>query len=174
MQWASENRLIRDSEASHAGELLEVLSAHILGRCHRVVGRTPVASGLQAGPRADPGRAGPGGRVLLRQCRCAFTVLEAGFQHDATGRGYAGRLDEPVPRCRTDLTKNVRGHFSSCVTLPSEIKQRAREVREAAQILIKRSQELSDRSDVLIREAEARLFESQRALRRAMSRSKTS
>lgn len=78
------------------------------------------------------------------------------------------------PRCRTDLTKNVRGHFSSCVTLPSEIKQRAREVREAAQILIKRSQELSDRSDVLIREAEARLFESQRALRRAMSRSKTS
>jgi hypothetical protein len=35
------------------------------------------------------------------------------------------------PRCRTDLTKNVRGHFSSCVTLPSEIKQRAREVREA-------------------------------------------
>jgi hypothetical protein len=59
-------------------------------------------------------------------------------------------------------------------TLPSAIKQRAREVREAAQILTKRSQELSDRSDVLIREAETRLFESQRALRRAMSRSKTS
>jgi len=32
------------------------------------------------------------------------------------------------------------------------------------------TQQLSDRSDVLIREAEARLFASQRALRVAMSR----
>ena len=78
------------------------------------------------------------------------------------------------PRCRTDLTEHVRGHLSSCGTLPSEIKQRAREVREAAQMLIKRSQELSDESDVLILEDEARLFESQRAPRRAMSRSKAS
>ena len=78
------------------------------------------------------------------------------------------------PRCRTDLTMNVRAHLFRCRTLPAEIRQRAREVREAAQILIKRSQELSERSDVLIRKAEADLFESQRALRRAMSRSTTS
>lgn len=74
------------------------------------------------------------------------------------------------PRCRTDLTQNVRGHLFNCVTLPSEIKQRSRKVREAAQILIKRSQELSDSSDVPIRQAEARLFAQQRALRVAMSR----
>jgi hypothetical protein len=50
------------------------------------------------------------------------------------------------------------------------MKQRAQEVRDAAQLLIKRSQELSDQSDVLIREAEALLFERQQALRIAMSR----
>src|SRR5262245_16949386 len=97
MQWASENRLIRDSEAAHAGELLEVLSAHLLGRCHRVVGGTPVASGLQTGPRADPGRTGPTVRVLLRPCRCALPVLQPGLPPDGAGRGYAGRRDEPVP-----------------------------------------------------------------------------
>jgi hypothetical protein len=36
--------------------------------------------------------------------------------------------------------------------------------------LIKKSQELSDKADVLIREAEARLFDCQRALRAAMAR----
>jgi len=43
-------------------------------------------------------------------------------------------------------------------------------VREAAQHLVKESQQLRDRSDVLIREAEAALFERQRALREAMSK----
>jgi hypothetical protein len=56
------------------------------------------------------------------------------------------------------------------VVPPSEIRERAREVRNAAQVLIKHSQELSDRSDVLIREAEAHLFEQQQALRAAMAR----
>jgi hypothetical protein len=74
------------------------------------------------------------------------------------------------PRCRKDLTESIRGHFYSCVTLPSEMKQRTQEVRDAAQLLIKRSQELADQSDVLIREAEALLFERQQALRIAMSR----
>jgi hypothetical protein len=74
------------------------------------------------------------------------------------------------PRCRKDLTESIRGHFYSCVTLPSEMKQRTQEVRDAAQLLIKRSQELADQSDVLIREAEALLVERQQALRIAMSR----
>ena len=74
------------------------------------------------------------------------------------------------PRCRKDLTESIQGHLYSCVTLPSEMKQRTQEVRDAAQLLIKRSQELSDRSHVLIREAEAHLFERQQALRLAMRR----
>src|SRR5215831_1139337 len=74
------------------------------------------------------------------------------------------------PRCRTDLTASVRAHVFSCRILPAEIRRRTMEVRDAAQLLIKRSQELSDRSDVLIREAEAHLFERQQALRVAMAK----
>ena|SRR5262245_13061254 len=74
------------------------------------------------------------------------------------------------PRCRIDLTESVRGHLFSCVRLPAEIRQKTQEVRDAAQLLIKQAREAIDRSDVLIREAEARLFERQQALRAAMAR----
>src|SRR5262249_3483577 len=74
------------------------------------------------------------------------------------------------PRCRRDLTETVRTHLFGCVMLPSEIQQRTKDVREAAQILIKRSQQAIDRTDVLIREAEAHLLERQQALRAAMRR----
>jgi hypothetical protein len=73
------------------------------------------------------------------------------------------------PRCRMDLTASVRAHLFSCSVLPAEIQRRTQEVREAAQILVKRSQQLVDTSDVLIREAEAHLLERQQALRRAMA-----
>src|SRR5262245_3437181 len=73
------------------------------------------------------------------------------------------------PRCRTDLTVAVRAHIFICPALPAEIRRRAREVREAAQALVKRSQQLVDASDILIREAEAHLFAQQQALRRAMA-----
>ena len=74
------------------------------------------------------------------------------------------------PKCRGDLTASARAHLFGCVLLPSEIRRRAQEVREAAQRLVKQSQQARDRSDVLMREAEAALFERQRALREAMSR----
>src|SRR5215468_10268963 len=47
------------------------------------------------------------------------------------------------PRCRTDLTASLRAHVFSCPLLPAEIRRRARAVREAAQMLVKRSQELT-------------------------------
>jgi len=74
------------------------------------------------------------------------------------------------PRCRCDLTPSVRAHLYGCAILPAEVRQRAREVRAAAQHLVKQAQQLRDKSDVLIREAEAALFGRQRALRDAMSR----
>jgi hypothetical protein len=94
--------------------------------------------------------------------RYRFTELAA----DVLGGGRTNLC----PRCRRDLTESVRAHVFSCLTLPSEIRERTQNVRDAAQILIKRSQELSDRSHVLIREAEANLAERQRALRAAMAR----
>jgi hypothetical protein len=43
-------------------------------------------------------------------------------------------------------------------------------VREAAQRLVKRSRQLLDKSDVVMRETEAALYASQLALRAAMAR----
>jgi len=80
-----------------------------------------------------------------------------------------GSRTNMCPRCRQDLTEAVRAHLFRCAWLPSEVRLRAKAVREAAQRLVKEAQQLRDRSDVLIREAEAALFESQRALREAMS-----
>jgi hypothetical protein len=56
------------------------------------------------------------------------------------------------------------------MVLPSELRQKTQDVRDAAQRLIKRSQEAIDKSDVLVREAEAHLLERQQALRAAMAR----
>ena len=74
------------------------------------------------------------------------------------------------PRCRGDLTESARAHLYSCVVLPSELRLRTQQVRDAAQLLIKRSQQTIDRSDVMIREAEVHLLERQQALRAMMAR----
>ena len=73
------------------------------------------------------------------------------------------------PRCRKDLTATARAHIFSFAIAPAEVRLRAQAVREAAQRLVKHTQQARDRSDVLIREAEATLFERQRALREAMA-----
>src|SRR5262245_44424348 len=65
--------------------------------------------------------------------------------------------------------QNVRTHLYGCATPPSVVRLRARAGREAARRVVKQAEQLRDRSDVLIREAEAALFERQRALREVMS-----
>jgi hypothetical protein len=94
-----------------------------------------------------------------------FTELAA----DMLGSGRTN----VCPRCRRDLTEEVRAHLFRCMMLPAEVRLRAQAVREAAQRLVKQSRQARDRADVLIREAEARLFEQQRALRTALARRKT-
>ena len=54
--------------------------------------------------------------------------------------------------------------------LPVALRRRAQAAREAARRLVKQTQEVRDNGDVLIREAEAAIFESQQALRAAMSK----
>ena len=70
------------------------------------------------------------------------------------------------PRCRAKLIGSVRAHFYNCAILPSTVRQRAREARQAAQRLVKQSRELGDRADVLMRELEVAL----RTLREAAVR----
>ena len=74
------------------------------------------------------------------------------------------------PRCRQELTEAVRAHLFRCAMVPAEVRLLGQAVRDAAQLLLKKSEQLRGRSDVLIREAEALLVKRQRALREAMSR----
>lgn len=92
------------------------------------------------------------------------------FRFAELGADPMGGRTNLCTKCRQDLTESVRAHVFSCVTLPSELRERTQQVRDGAKILIKRSQEAKDRSDVLIREAEAHLCERQQALRAAMAR----
>jgi ribosomal protein S27E len=72
------------------------------------------------------------------------------------------------PRCRKDLTENVRTHLYGCAKLPAEVRLRAQALREAAQRLVRQSQELVENADVRIREAETALFLAHHALRAEM------
>jgi hypothetical protein len=98
-------------------------------------------------------------------CDLRFRMAE--LAADAFGGGT-----NLCPRCRKDLTQSARGHVYGCAMLPVEVRLKAQAAREAAQHLVKESQQLRGTSDVLIREAEAALFERPRALREAMSRVK--
>jgi len=65
-----------------------------------------------------------------------------------------------------DLTERLREHLYGCALLPGEVRRSARVARAAARRLVKQSHELSDRADVLMREAEAAIA----ALRETMKR----
>jgi hypothetical protein len=61
------------------------------------------------------------------------------------------------PKCRQNLTESIRAHLHGCEAVPGEIRRQAKAARVAAQRLVKQSRELTDRADVLLREAEAAL-----------------
>ena len=79
---------------------------------------------------------------------------------------FLGHKTHLCPHCHTDLTENVRAHIYECTVLPVEVRLRARAARDAARRLVKQSSELTDRADVLMREAEAAIA----ALRDTMRR----
>jgi hypothetical protein len=106
------------------------------------------------------------GHVVARCPACDISFRYTELAADILG----GSRTNMCPRCRRDLTEAVRAHLFRCARVPSDIQLRAQAVREAVQHLVKKSQQARGRSDVLIREAEATVFESQRALREAMSR----
>ena len=72
-------------------------------------------------------------------------------------------------QCRRDLTDSVRAHLYGCALLPAEVRRRAEAAREAARELVKRSQQLHNKADVLMREAEVALDERRKALRWSLS-----
>jgi hypothetical protein len=96
------------------------------------------------------------------ECRRLYRQHELGW--DVFGHGAL-----LCPRCRVDLTANVRSHLYTCLLVPSDVRKRAREARETAARLVKQSHELSDRADVLIREAEVAISKLREAMRHMIS-----
>ena len=96
--------------------------------------------------------------VVARCVSCARS-----FRQHQLSAGLFGDDTDLCPRCGKDLTDAVRAHLYSCAMLPAEVRRRAQEIRAASQQLMKQSGELTDRADVVMREAEA--------LRDAMKRS---
>src|SRR5262245_61829384 len=148
-------------------------------KCSRPISVTAVIEPYNGRlPHSDCARSGglaPEERALLFGYRSAHAVArcrpcDPDFRMTQLAADLFDGRTNLCPRCRADLTENVRGHLFPCVTLPSEIRQRTQDVRDAAQRLIKQSRQTIERSDVLIREAEAHLQERQQALRAAMAR----
>jgi len=79
------------------------------------------------------------------------------FRQNELAADLVGGRTNLCPRCRMDLTERLREHLYGCVLLPGEVRRRAREARAAARqlVLVKGSDQLHDRADVLTREAEA-------------------
>ena len=99
-------------------------------------------------------------RVLLfRYCSdhaaAKCPECDQSFRRQQLGSDLLGHRTHLCPHCRADLTESLRGHLYACAMLPAEVRQRAREVRDVARRLVKDRRQLSDRADVLMREAEA-------------------
>ena len=98
-------------------------------------------------------------RVLLFEYCWDHSVVECVscsrvFRQEELFASLFGDGMDRCPKCRKDLTDGIRTHLYSCAMLPAAVRRRAQETRAAAQRLVKQSNQLYDRADVLLREAE--------------------
>jgi hypothetical protein len=77
------------------------------------------------------------------------------FRQDDFGADFYSIHACRCPHCRAELTDSVRAHLIACDILPEQLRRRVEAARETAQRLLKRSRQLVDRTDVLMREIEA-------------------
>ena len=143
-------------------------------RCLQVVSRedTVVVDGGQLTHRdcrRPRGLSPEEGALLFKYCfdhavaECASCSQD--FRQQELGADLLGNRTSLCPRCRRDLTEQLREHLYTCMMLPGEVRRKAREARAAVRKFVKERQ-LSDQADVLMREAEAAVA----ALRETMQR----
>src|SRR5262245_50353423 len=107
-------------------------------------------------------------RVALFQYCWDHAVAECApcsriFRQEELLASLFGDSMDRCPQCRMDMTDAIRAHLYSCAMLPATVRRRAQETSEATQRLVKQSNQLYDRADVLMREAEALCEELKRA-----------
>jgi hypothetical protein len=106
-------------------------------------------------------------RVLLYQYCWNHVVGECarcarGFRQDELLAGQIGDGTDRCPQCHQDLTDAMRAHLDRCTILPVEVRRRAEDARAAARWLVKRSAQLCDQADVLMREAEVAISDARK------------
>lgn len=102
--------------------------------------------------------------AIVECVRCAWSFRAIELSTD-----YLSGRKQLCPRCRADLTDNIRAHLDACTMLPAEVRRRAQETRETARRLVKQSRQLRDRADVLAREAEAAMAALRESMRQSVS-----
>lgn len=86
--------------------------------------------------------------ILCAVCGQSFQL----FELDPDPYEYPKRTR--CPHCQANVIQTVCDHLYGCPVSPDVVRQRAREIRETAQKLVKQARELRDRADVLMRETE--------------------
>ena len=100
--------------------------------------------------------------VLLYVYCCDHAVAECAacarsFRQEELGADPFGSRTYDCLHCHADLTASIRAHLAACAMLPEQLRRRVKAAREITQRLLKRSYQLSERADVLLREVEAAL-----------------
>src|SRR5262249_61881132 len=80
-----------------------------------------------------------------------------GYRQSELAADLSGGREHLCPQCHAELLDSIRAHLYNCAMLPAKVRRQAQAAREAALALVKRGRELTDRADVLMREAEATL-----------------
>jgi hypothetical protein len=142
-------------------------------RCEQVISANDtvqlVPNGLSHIDCHRPGDLSPEERALLfRYCwshaAAKCIACAKNFRHqELAADGHRTNL---CPRCRADLTESMRGHLYRCAMLPEEVRRRAWEARDAALKLVKQAHQEADRSDGMMREAEAAIAMLRETMRR--------
>jgi hypothetical protein len=114
-------------------------------------------------------------RVLLFRYCWSHTAAQCvacreSFRQQELASDLLNNRTHLCPRCHVELVESLRAHLYTCAMLPADVRRRAREARDSANRLVKRSHELADRADVLMREAEVALAALRDAMHLALSR----
>jgi len=114
-------------------------------------------------------------RVLLYQFCWEHAVAECGacrlrFRQHELAADLFGHRNHLCPKCRADLTASLRSHLYECVLVPKDVRARAVDAQETTRRLVKEAGQLTDRANVLMREAES-AFD---ALRQTMRKPRSS
>ena len=114
-------------------------------------------------------------RVLLYQFCWEHAVAECDacrlrFRQHELAADLFGHRNHLCPKCRADLTASLRSHLYECMLVPKGVRARAADAREATRRLVKEAGQLTDRANVLMREAEDAFDALRQTMRKPRSR----